>query len=660
MRVIKKFVLSTILLASFCSALCATSVFAESGKATKITIEIDYGDYDGFALPVGRTGKSYPVFSCVATDDTGEKAEDVRVTVKNPLGETITVNDGRFETSISGEYSIEYLAEKGVLSATETITVTVADGASDPYYEISENVPSRVTTGSVVILENGVYGGGTGDLNVEISLTESGENQLFEATGNGYYFVPEKSGEYVVAYTVTDFVNAVVTATKTITVEDSVYPVLEKPAVPATAVEGETLVLPLVDGALYRGGKYYLPVKVTFDESDVTASMTVENLTAGEHVITYSCENPADGTKKTEYSFTLAVNEKPDDDYEGLLFDKYFSFKNFESFGSKNGEYKIKAVSGAEVASFAFSRALPLGYLNFGLSAESGKANYSAAYLVLTDSERAADAVKIKIKRLASYDNLYLRYDDEDKTIKNFVDDTVLAEIKTYADGRAFGGFKSGAAYVSFEVEGIRGAVELSLTNVGSNNVTVDGQDYAPPLFLTNADFKSIFVSYTGRKVYLPEMKAFDLLDANPSVRIKVTAPDGSAVYSGEGGYVLEIAQSGTYRVEYVATDNNSNVTRKTATVYALDVESPVIKVSGVKSSVKVGEELVLPKAEITDNSTAAEDIVSYVYVIYGNNRKQLVGETYTFKEAGEYKIRYVAYDSNQNYSVTEFTVICR
>ena len=79
-----------------------------------------------------------------------------------------------------------------------------------------------------------------------------------------------------------------------------------------------------------------------------------------------------------------------------------------------------------------------------------------------------------------------------------------------------------------------------------------------------------------------------------------------------------------------------------------------------MKKTVKVGEEITLPKAEITDNDTAADKILSYVYVLKGNFRKELVGEIYKFTEAGEYKIRYVAYDANQNYTVVEFTVICK
>ena len=43
-----------------------------------------------------------------------------------------------------------------------------------------------------------------------------------------------------------------------------------------------------------------------------------------------------------------------------------------------------------------------------------------------------------------------------------------------------------------------------------------------------------------------------------------------------------------------------------------------------------------------------------------GNYQKKLVSEAYKFEEAGKYIIRYTAYDKNQNYTVVEFTVICK
>ena len=179
-------------------------------------------------------------------------------------------------------------------------------------------------------------------------------------------------------------------------------------------------------------------------------------------------------------------------------------------------------------------------------------------------------------------------------------------------------------------------------------------------MFNDNPGFRAVYVSYLGHTVNLPKMTAFDILDKNVTVTLTVRKPDGSLVYEGDDGYALSVKESGEYSVEYTATDSANNIRKLISSVYVTDLESPTIEVGGIAKTVKAGDEITLPKATITDNDTAAENIISYVYVLKGNNRKEIVGETYKFTTAGEYKIRYVAYDVNQNYTVVEFTVICK
>ena len=92
-----------------------------------------------------------------------------------------------------------------------------------------------------------------------------------------------------------------------------------------------------------------------------------------------------------------------------------------------------------------------------------------------------------------------------------------------------------------------------------------------------------------------------------------------------------------------------------------MDITPPEIEVGKMPSTVKVGGTITLPEAKITDNATLTEKILSYVYVYYGNNIRTLVKNgSFTFKKAGEYTIRYVAYDEFENYTIAEFTVICK
>ena len=653
------------------AALVATTAvygaFAEDLPVTSITLDIDFGDYDGHGngenLPHGKTNKTYPVFPCSATDNNGNAVDDVRVTVYDTKADKLVPQvKGRFATESKGEYNINYVAVSGTVTAQKTIVVTVDDYTDDIAYDNKdEKIDATGVTGSAVFAVFGNYSGGVGYLTETISLKLGETELLLDKADDRYFFIPEKSGEYVLTYGVTDFVGDTKSETRKITVSDPEAPVLSTPAIPRSAIEGETLDLPLAEAVYYRGGnKYYVPVKVYFDGEDVTASMRAD-LTEGKHKIDYVCADPKSGAETTK-SFELTVKSK-NIGKDDMIFDNYFDFTECASEKGAKDAYNVAVKANADKspkdASFDFSRVLPLNYLNIDLGAKAEVAAYSEAYLILTDSVNAADRIEVKINKLTVYPNLNLSYDDASRSIVDKKNGTIIP-VTTFADGRKFTGFGSGAAYVSFALKGVKKDVTLTVNKIASTVVSNGNSDETPPDIIVAPEFRRTYVSYIGHKVYLPEMTAFDLFDKNVSVRLKVTKPDGTVLFNGKGGYTLDVTESGEYGVEYVATDASDNIRKRVSSVYVTDLVAPVINVSGVKANVKAGEEITLPKATITDNDTPEEKIVRYVYVIKGNNRKQIVGDTYKFTSAGEYKIRYVAYDANQNYTVVEFAVNCR
>lgn len=658
--IIKAFALAILSVALvFCAVGSMLNATAAESRISSITIEIDYGDYDANDLPKGKAGKSYPVFAFVATDNEGATVTETRVTVKDPNGEILSQRGGRFATDAAGEYTIEYVAVSGIVHATKKITLTVEEYTDTMVYNSDgEGVPSAAETGEVVIADLGTFSGGVGDLTYKTALKLGEAEIAFTETSRGIYFIPDRSGVYTLVYTACDFVADEKSEKRTITVTDGENPVMQTPSIPASAVSGETIKLPLPDGILYHGGeKYYLPVKVYFDETEVGTDMQVKNLVAGEHTIKYECVSPIDAGKKTEYAFTLTVKDKTVAD-GARLFDNYFDFVNCEPVTTENREYAVE-IGKTEEASFAFSREIPVDYLNFEISTTAGTSSYSQIYFVMTDAKNASDKVMVRIRRLSSYDSLYISYDDATGSVFYGESGEESEKITSYSDGRTFAGFRSGKAYISFEVRGVKKDTEFVLRKIASNAITTDSSDYAAPEFLTNNDYRAVYVSYIGHSIYLPELKAFDVLDNDVTVTLTLYGDDGT-IYEGKGGYTFDITKSGEYMAEYVAVDSYGNQKPQISTIYVGDLESPVIKVSGIKATVKVGQEITLPKAKITDNDTSAEEITSYVYVVKGNNQKKLLGDTYKFTEAGEYKIRYSAYDKNQNYTVVEFTVICK
>lgn len=656
-------------LAALCAGMLSSRVRADEGEVTGIKIEIDFGDYDGRNdgknLPHGKKGMSYPVFACTATDNLGNDAESVLVTVANDSGKLIPQTNGRFATETAGKYTVKYDAVSGSVSATRTLTITVDEYVDNISYDNGgENVPTTGTTGSAVFVRFGDFGGGTGELEPFMRLTRADDELEMQTAAFAAYFVPEKSGEYTVTYGVTDFVGDEKSVVKTVTITDPDVPVMNAVSLPGSAIEGETLELPLPDAIFYRNGnKTYVPVRVTFDGDDVTADMKVAGLATGNHKIEYVAANPLDESKQVKQTFDFTVKSKSVA-ANAKIFDNYFEFTNCAADSENKSEYVVKVTANADRrpldAAVAFSRALPVEYANLELKMTAAFAAYDDAYFVVTDSKNASEQIKIRISRLSSQGAVWLSYDEATQSIINRDGGATLTKIDSYSDKTKFNGFGSGRVYVSFELKGVVKDVALSLTKVGSSAVTTGSTDFTPPSFVTNPDYRSVYVTNIGHKVYLPEMRAFDLLDKNVAVTLTVRKPDGTLLFEGQGGYELDVTESGEYGVEYTARDASSNIRKLVSGVSVVDLESPVIKVSGVKATVKVGDEITLPKAEITDNDTAADKILGYVYVLSGNNRKELVGETYKFETAGEYKIRYVAYDANQNYTVVEFTVICK
>ena len=659
----------TLALAVVCAGIAGYGTYADEEPVAAVTIDIDFGDYDGrndgANLPHGKTGKSYPVFAYTATDNLGQTVDDVLVTVTDPDGSLVPQVKGRFETATAGSYTLRYVATKNASSAEKTLKITVDEYKDNIAYDgATENIPTNGTTGSAVFVVFGEFSGGSGDLASYMNLTRDETGLELTTTSAGAYFVPEKCSEYTVTYGVVDFAGDEKSVTRNITIEDPTDPVMGEVSLPGSAISGDTLDLPLPDAIFYRGGKkIYVPVKVTFDGADMTSAMKVENLAVGEHEIVYSCVNPLDETRVVKRGFNIVVKDKNVTE-KARLFDNYFDLKNCIADSTNNVAYSVAVTANEDKtplnASLAFARALPAEYANLEINATAAFAAYKNAYFVVTDSKNSAEKIRIEINRLTSLGSVWLSYDESAASIVNRNDKSTLTTVENYADGTKFAGFSSGNVYVSFEFTGVVKDIYLSLTKIGSSVVTTGRKDETPPTFVSYPDFRSVYVTNLGHKVYLPEMQAFDLIDKNVSVTLTVRKPDGSIAFEGKGGYTLDVTESGEYSVEYTARDYSGNVRKLVSGVDVIDLESPVVKVKGMKKTVKVGEEITLPKAEITDNDTAADKILSYVYVLKGNFRKELVGEIYKFTEAGEYKIRYVAYDANQNYTVVEFTVICK
>ena len=489
--------------------------------------------------------------------------------------------------------------------------------------------------------------GGIGDVSVTTKVV-SGETEiaLSEAKG-GYSFLPEKSGEYNVNVVLSDIVGRKIPFNKTITVTDSEAPILNTPSLPRSVAIGSTIKFPTADGILYSGDeKIYLPVEIYFNNVKVGKEMEAVASEVGTFEVKYVSAN---GENKAEYTAQIEVKSEND-----IFVENHLSLENMAAAtASGDMEYTVKTVESGKNASLYFDTALPESALAIEL--KDVVKNYGSAKIILTDSKRADQKIEIPVKKFG--DLYHAEYNANKKAILGQSGE-VIYEIKSYSDGRKFEGFDSGKAYIGVELYSVADESQITLFKIGARRIT-SRQLNNTIEYLTSPDYSSVLVSYAGDAVTTAVVTAYDLFGSSVPVTFKVTAPDKKVILTGSADkqYSFVTEKYGRYRIEYQAGSADAIMT----TVYCYDIVAPEIKVGKLPASVKVGTTLTLPEAEYSDNDTVNEKLLSYVYVLYGNNIKELVKNgSYTFKSAGKYTIRYVVYDEYQNYTVAEFTVTAR
>lgn len=625
--------------------------------AESIDVSIECAPYSIEALPEGVAGKLYQVFDCAAITDTGESVTDVNVYVYDPEGNLLPVDEKRFQTKTVGIYKILYVARYLDLYAEAKVEISVKETCEPLYYEIDANIPSTVNTGSKVFANIGEYGGGSGKIDVKTEVKIGDEAIKVYETDSGIYFKPEKNGGLKLKYILTDFVGNELIFVKEIKVVDSNKPIIEEPSVAKSAIVGKKSLIPMVDGVLYAEGKiFYCPVKVYFDDEEITNEMAYVPESTGKHSLKYVCDNPLKVGNTTECEIEIEVY---DSETETSVFDKYFYLENLvPEYSDEINAYTLKTFK-TGTAYFQMASAIVEEYLGMGIAFDVQLNTFGFLELFLTDSKKFSDCVKISIDPKTSDGAFYFTYDSKTKTLLND-NGKVIAEIEFFTDGRKFTGFSSGRAYISCQITDIVSETVLQISSIATQSLTSATRDKTPPMFLTDTRFSEVRTAEIDEDVIVYALKAYDLLDNDVKITLIITDPTGKIVFDGimNDDYHLKATEYGVYEIKYVAQDSSRNKKTVNSTVNVIDRISPEIDMVELKSEVKIGETIKISEVSATDNVT--EECLVYVYVLYGNYHKELVYGDYTFNKAGEYIIRYVAYDGMQNYSVIDYKISCK
>ena len=667
------------ILALCLSGTVITSTTAQDSIITDVKITIDFSPYED-KFPNGVKNKYYRVFDASAKDNLGNDVV-VDYVVTNPDGQVVLVSDGKFKTETVGEYIITYKAQSGVIEDVEIVKINVVESCEQLDYEISSDIESNGTTGQIFKLYNGTVKGGSGNIDIKMTLTiEDKEVNVYESTAFSY-FVPTIQGEYTLKYQLSDFVENTKEVTKVISILDSDKPIMKTPSVSKINKVGETVKLPLVDAILYEDGKsYFVPVKVFYDDTEITSTMLYQAGEKGTHTVKYVAENVFDTTQNEEIIINVESVEQ-----SVLYIADYFALDNFDGSYPGNADgYLLTSKENVNEAAFQFKSKIHKDFMNFEFKLSSLNAAFDTIEITLTDSLKGDDKVTIeysnektmKIKNQGLVccqsestlsdevkNGIYLKYDNKNETLVD-ASGNVLLNISVFDDGRSFYGFSSEYVYISCKVKGITEQIVLSIKNISGNSISDASSDLIRPMFCSADDFSGSVSADLGETVILKCPKAFDLLnDDKVTYRIEITyRPTNTTIYKGKinGTYELLIENSGEYRVLFFANDGYQEQ-RLNMTIHVEDRISPELNVEVPAISAKVGDTINLPEAVYSDNISENDKCMYFIYVAFGDFLKDTVYDhTYTFKEAGEYVFTYSVWDEAGNNTTAKFVVNCR
>ncbi len=666
-----------VLFMCFCGVV-ATTVNAENFIVNKVEIIIDFASYDD-KFPDGVKGKTYTVFDATATDNLGNNLV-VEIIVTNPENKAIAVSNGKFKTETVGVYTITYRAFSGPIEDVEIVNINVYESCEPISYEVSNSLPSSMKTGETALLYKGNAKGGSGNINVQTVLTLNGEKISITEMDDFFYFKPTVEGEYHLTYILEDFIGNSLEVPKIIFVEDSERPIMSTPPVIGINTVGEKVKLPLVDAILYVNGDiYFVPVKVFYDDIEITDTMTYIADETGEHIVTYYAANvfEPDNEDKAE-KITIPINVV---EPSNIYIADYFVLDNFNASYPENADGYLLSVDNGD-AEFKFKSKINQEFVNTTISLFEGDINFNNLEIKLTDSLCAEDSVTIqytndKVMQIKNHNNvcfvsettllsemqlgLYFKYDYVNGCIVDSIDN-ILLDIKMYDDGRIFKGFASEHIYISCRVNGVYSPTVFSVKSIASVSMSDNAYDITAPIWCVAKDFSGSLSVDMGEVVTLSCPKAFDLLnDDKVTYSLEITHKGtNTKIYSGpiNGEYTFTINQTGEYRVRYIASDSR-NQNAKNMTIHVEDRLSPSVDVAwSVVQNVKVGEIIKLPEAVYSDN--ISENCRYFIYVSFGDFLKDTVYDhSYEFKQAGKYVFTYSVWDDAGNNTTVKYVVNC-
>lgn len=648
------------------------------GQGPQITVDFD--GYDPDDLPASYVGQSYPVFAAAAYDP---YATDCNVYARafyddGGIRAQTEIVDGRFTTEKAGRYFLEYSATDGWGNrSVRTVDVRCLDGENKPRAQTAADRIETCEVGTRAPIAAIAVSGGSGRLTVSTAVIRKADGQSVDTADDT--FTPMYDGEYLVRYTVTDFLAQTAQVEYTVTAAASGVPQFEeRPALPPYLLAGKRYRFPAVRALCYDGAggvTVQAAALVVTDDAGmhVGREYTVPaNAAGGRVTLQYTARGDGGYARIVEEIAVVSVAGE-----NGSDISKYFVGGGATLTADKSHLY-MQATGNGEKSTFV--NLLDPENFRLVLNLDREKAAFSAFTITLTDAVNEDEQLTIALSRAdgkktavsvngVSYGTATIDFaggEDVSVVCSAGGKRIVLGDGALSFDVEGFECFSSGRVSVALAFDGVRGTSAVLLKYLCNQPLTAVGRDLIKPeIWVDEAVFRG--TQAIGSTVCLPQASAFDVLDPYVAFTATVTAPDGKAVVSnlgerldgvaGDKAYTFTLGAYGFYTVTYEAIDGAG---RKQTASYALQVFDdvpPVLEVKGkLPSSVKSGTTVTLPEATVTDNFS--ETCSLYVCCkspdgVYAKVEDRQLSCT----QKGVYTVLYVATDLYGNKTVVDFAI---
>lgn len=674
-----------------------------------------YVDCDEDDVPQAVVGAKYNIFSYECAD-LHDGVLDANISVKDPDGNAVSIEDGAFTPAKVGRYTLTYSAKDAAGNEAEkSFFVFANDGLQTPLsVEVEDMAKTSFSVGETVQLPAVTKAsGGAGRVTTSLEVTRVGSKDPISSIVDGR-FTPTLDGTYVITYTATDYLGNKASASTKITVSLGDAPYLDESSIQKVLrlYDGVAVKLPSLPAFDYKSKlavKQKAKYTVAAYSADGTAEEKIEN-----NVFTPTKEKFGDSVRieykyycdgyessAGTYSYTVPLQDKP------TKVSDYFAYDEnvFDVSMNASGEFGYIKLKTSEVGSQSFSFVNPIAMQSFwfAFSVPAREKNFSSVTVSLRDFNNALQGYDFTICEVPSSapdatTTSYVYYNGTRYAMTGTFNRLVSGEETTSAnplqirlsgnsligyngkviftptvnvDGTPFTGFASGRVMIKVTFNDVVGESAMTISRLGNQTFyadydragnLLDFEDEIRPQIFLKSDVADT-LTY-GQTATVPLADAFDVLDTTVEVFVTLTSPSGKTLLNrvpANEVHTFVADEYGTYRVSYSAQDASGNRQTANYSIKLSDLQSPTITLSSsAPITAKLGSTVTLPSFSVADNLDPNPKCSVFVTcpdmsIVAVDISKM----TFTAPIAGKYKVVYYAYDESGNPAIrmVELTV---